>query len=166
MVDVTLQIVLHPKTHDLSYNPNKAAERYRRGDIFEVHRSIDVATLVSGDWIIPDLGTNFFGYIHVRNVPITRARKMRDVLSAGTGETRLVSTDTGDVQVPDEYRLRRYRIPASIIPAAARAKLLADSQITVAWLTFRDAIRKKIISNRLDPLTDDESTPVTDTELP
>ena len=172
MVDVTLQIVLYPKTHDLSYHSEKAAMRYRRGDIFEVHKSEDVATLIDGDWIIADLTPHFFGYIHVRNVPKARAKKMRDVLTADTGETKTVmqvDPETGLIAPElqqDAFRLKKYRIPASVIPAAAKTKLLADQQITVSWNAFRNAIRKKIISNRLDPSTDDESTAVTDEDLP
>ena len=147
--------------------------RYRRGDIFEVHKTADLnATLIDGDWVMPGLTPHFFGFIHVRNVPNARAKKMRDVLTAGTGETKIIPAidpDTGetvDEIHPDEYRQRKYRIPASVIPVAAKAKLLADQQITVAWPTFRNAIRKKIISNRIDPLTDDEDTPVSDSDLP
>jgi len=171
MVDVTIVIVLEPKTHAL-HTAKAEAKRPRRGDIFTVYRSSDVAVLDgSGDYHIPDLSTAFFGYIHVRNVPNARALRMRDVLGANTEERSLrtkVDPDTGldeQVEYGDPWRTRRFRIPRSVIPVAARNKLLRDGEITVEWTTFRDKIRKKVVSNRFDATTDDESGAVTDEDL-
>ena len=172
MVDITLEIILEPATHDLSYDPEKAARRYRRGDIFEVHRSTDIATLTNGVYHLPSIGTTVFGYIHIRGVPNARARRMREVLTQDTGETKTVSSidpETRlfeDIEVLDNYRKRRWRIPRSVIPPTARTRLLADREITVDWTTFRDRIRRKIIANRLDVSRDDESNAIADTDLP
>lgn len=172
MVDVTLEIMLEPASHDLSYNLEKAARRYRRGDILAVHRSADIATLNGNEYNITEgIGTRVFGYIHIRDVPSARARLMRDVLIRDTEETKTVDYDDpllGNVIVTksDVWRLRRWRIPASVIPAAARAKLLIDRELTVSWATFRDKIRRKNLTTRLNPALDDESVSVQNSDLP
>ena len=171
MVDVTLEIILEPATHDLSYDPKKAARRYRRGDIFEVHRSTDIATLTNGVYHLPSIGTTVFGYIHIRGVPNARARRMREVLTRDSGETRTVSRIDPETmlaanrEVVDNHRMRRWRIPRSVIPPTARARLLADREITVDWTTFRDKIRRKVTANRLDVSQDDESNVLIDSDL-
>jgi len=173
MVDVTLEIMLDLPTHDLSYNPEKAAARYRHGDILDIIRSIDFAAKdVNGDYRITEgIGHPRFGYIHVTDVPADRARKMREVLTAHTPETKQVADSDPETGLPttkvvsDTYRQRRWRIPRSVIPAAAKTKLLSEREITVDWTTFRDKIRRKAVTNRLDPLLDNESNAVTDADL-
>ena len=172
MVDITLEIMLEPATHDLSYDADKNARRFRRGDIFEVHRTTDIATLDgSGDYRLPSIGTSVFGYIHVKNVPLAAALKIRAALTKDTGETitrSVTDPDTGEVtEVVEPYhsRRRKWRIPRSVIPAAAKTKLLAEREITVEWAVFRDKIRRKIITDRLDPSLDDESNAVSDSDL-
>lgn len=160
-VNASLQIVLSPKTHDLSYDPEKAARRYRRGDIFDVHRSASVANFdqPSGEWHVDGGSTHFFGYIHITDVPDNRFRNMKQVLSSESPEV----DGQGNI---DNYRRRHWRIPLANLPAPQRNALLNDREITVGWVGFRDKIRRKSISNRLDPQTDDESNAVTDGELP
>ena len=171
MVDVTLRVFLNPASHDLSYNPQKAAFRNRRGDIFHVYLSDTIATLVGNDYILDGgaLGRDLFAWIHIRNVPNARARQMHRVLTQDSGETRLsdeLDPETGLPQiVSDAYRRHRWRIPQSVIPAAARATLLAEHEITVGWSNFRNAIRRKVIISRTDPSQDDESNSVTNSEL-
>ena len=172
MVDVTLEIMLEPPTHDLSYDPEKAARRFRRGDILDVIRTDTFAELdVNGDYRITEgIGNLRFGYIHLLNVPNARAQQMRRVLTRDSGET--ITRQTNDPELGlvdtehlDNWRKRAYRIPRSVIPTAARTKLLAEREITVEWTTFRSRIRRKIAANRTDPSLDDESNAVTDAEL-
>lgn len=174
MVDVTLEIMLEPPTHDLSYAPEKEAARLRRGDILEIIRSTDFATKDGdGDYRVTEgIGNPRFGYIHITDVPNARARKMRDLLTQPTPETRereLPDPETGLPVVhiiSDSYRMKRWRIPRSVIPAALKATLLAEREITVSWNAFRDRIRRKIVTSRLDPALDDESNAVTNADLP
>jgi len=173
MVDVTLRVFLNPASHDLSSNPPKEAARHRRGDIFNVYQSNAIATLVGGDYILNGgaLGRDIFAWIHIRNVPNDRAQQMRRVLTEDSGETKVREDGTLDPETGlpemqhDPYRHHRWRIPSGAIPAAARATLLAEHEITVGWNAFRDAIRRKVIINRTDPSQDDESNAVTDSEL-
>jgi len=99
---------------------------------------------------------------------------MRDVLATDADERNerseyvTINPGTGEEEIrtyPDAWRKARFRIPRSVIPAAAKAKLLADREITVQWSTFRGHIRKKIVANRLDPSSDDESNAVSDSDL-
>ncbi len=172
MVDVTLQIMLEPATHDLSYNPEKAAARFRRGDIFAGHLAPDVATLTSGTYNITEgIGSTVFGYVHITGVPTNLAVKARNVLIFGTSETAIevkpdpvTGLDEEHVSL-DDWRLRRWRIPRSALTPGSLNKLLADREITITWAKVKPRIRKKIIAVRLDPLQDDETTELTDADV-
>ncbi len=130
-----------------------------------------IASCVGDDYILDGgaLGRDIFAWIHVRNVPNARAQQMRRVLTRNSGETREREEPDPETGLPeihdDPYRLRGWRIPHSVIPAAAKATLLAEHEITVSWNAFRDAIRRKVITNRTDVSQDDESNVVTDADL-
>lgn len=162
--------MLSPATHDLSYNPKKEAERYRRGDVFGVHNSTDIATKTNGVYHLPSIGTKVFGYIHILDIPNARARRMKRVLTRGTGETQQIDilNEIGLVESiaqPDDYRRRQWLVVISLLSNNARSRLISDREITVTWPQFRGKIRKKVVTNRLDVSLDDESGAVTDTDL-
>jgi len=173
MVDVTLQIILEPSVHDLSYNPERDAMRYRRGDIHAGHLSTDVATFNggTGDYNITEgIGSSTFGYIHITGVPVNLAVKARSVLSQSTSETGMFEKNDPElgpimIEESDPYRICRWRIPRSVLPPAMLTALLADREITTTWALAKPRIRRKIVAVRLDPLQDDETNAVVDGDL-
>ena len=169
-MDITLQVMLRPATHDLSYDPAKEARRLRRGDILRVHTTTDIAVLVNDKYqmdLAPDLN---WGYVHIRDVPDARAARMKDVLTRMSGETKSresIHPATGETvidQLMDNHRKRKWRVKITMMGQGARDKLLNEGQITVNWVAFRDKIRRKVPIGRLTPNTDTD-TPVLDGDL-
>jgi len=149
VVDVTLEIMLEPATHDLSYDPEKAARRYRRGDILTGWVASQYATLTDGKYRLnAGAAGSPFAYVHITDVPNSIALKLRDKLTE-----RL------------EERRRRWRVPQSVLPAAIGAELLTMGEITVDWTAAKTRIRRKIIINPLDASADDESNQLTDSDV-
>ncbi len=175
MKDITLEIILDPSTHDLSYDLNKEAGRYRRGDIVHFWLAEEHATLdANGDYrlIAGAAGVKVFGYIHIRNVPNPRAARMRDVLMSSTGETKevvkthpLLPGEAPTETVPDMFRKRKWRIRRGVMTPTIRDRLLAEREITGTWQQMKPLIRRKIIIIRNDASQDDESNSLQDSDL-
>lgn len=154
MPGITLQIMVNVGTHDLSYDLMKAAIRHRNGDILAVYPTSDLADLVGGDYKFRDvISSPRSVFVHVRDVPQGLEDK---------AIRRLIERHQPAAEV---FRLRLFRIPPSVVPAATLATLLAEKELTVDWLQAKQFIRQKSITTLLDPTTDDESTPLEDADL-
>ena len=225
-MNITLQVILTPATHDLSYNPAKAARRYRRGDI--------VGVLLSSEVTEPPNPNTRLVFVHITGAPDRPIQTIRnkltnnirsripysdvvpvfiwDEMEAAGGYSPFLdiptvsmspdidvtmvvrpadlietqakfATITSTTQDPQTFaytivgtvntwlltgeiyqkdRRREWRIPPGIVPTGLRNQLINDREIAITWTQAKPYIRKKIISNRLDPSTDDESTELVD----
>lgn len=169
MVDITLQIMLEPATHDLSYDPEKAARRYRQDDIFEIHRSTDIATFDGTKYRLPSIGTKVFGYIHILSVPDALAQKLQTALISTTGERSInlfPDPETGENTFYDDpYRRRKWTMPRGLMDSGDKAELLADREVTVAWPQAKPMIRRKAVNVRIDASQDSEANSLQDSDL-
>ncbi len=152
MVAITLQIMINAPTHALA-TPEKTAMRHRNGDVLGVHKTSDFATLADGEWKWNDvISSPRSVFVHVTDVPTNLAKKI----------WRLAR---GIKVASESLRVRRYRIPPSVVPTAFRDKLLADKEATITFTQAKTFIRKKVISNALDPSLDNEDTQLVDGDL-
>lgn len=151
---MTVQIMVNAPTHDLSYDPAKAAMRHRNGDIIGVYNTAQNAVLLGNTWhwngVISSPRSVF---IHIRNLPANLGAK---------AERRLMGRIKPATEV---FRLSKYRLPPSILPPPMQAALIADREITMSWAQFKFLCRKKSITVLLDPSQDDESTSIVDGDL-
>jgi len=83
-VDIALQIVINPATHDLSYDAEKEARRLVRGDVIAVYPAADLATLDgNGDYIpTQPVGNARLGFAFIKDVPGVAWSKIQNL----TGE--------------------------------------------------------------------------------
>jgi len=150
-MDITIQIMLVPPTHDLSASPEKDAARYRRGDIVSVYLSSEITEAPSP--------ASRLGFVHITAVPdsIPFSKIKSELLSSSYDPVILID--------PDVWRKRKWRIPASVLPVDVRNTLLADREVTFTWSQVKPYVRKKIIYNKLNSSTDDESNVLVDVDV-
>ena len=150
-MDITLQVMIEPPTHDLSYDAAKNAARNRRGDVIGVYLTSDVTE--------PPNPNGRLGFIHITGVP--------DVLSFDRIRERLTSAFHDPLLVTEKvmWRKRKWRIRASVIPAGARNTLLTTKELTVTWLQAKPYLRRKEVFNRLDVTADDETAELSDVDV-
>ena len=81
-MDIALQVMINPPTHDLSADPAKEARRLKRGDVIGVFLASDLATIDSEGDYIPDQpgGSARLGFVYVKNVPEVGIEKVKSVL--------------------------------------------------------------------------------------
>ena len=147
--DFTAQVIYQPSNHAIS-NAKQNAQRYQVGDILnvwpiETHASFDAD---SGDWLLNDEINSKFLFIHVTGVPNSRnPQKLLEGEFVANGSPILI-----DVQENPfiRRRLRKFKIKPSLIPKASRDKLLANKQITVPFVAFKNVVVKKTVSVTLD----------------
>ena len=160
--DITLTILLKPATHDLSATPEKAASRYRRGDIILAEPATKNATRNGADYIMhQNKGNHKFIYLHVTSVPDQFTIDIMNEKLCGE-VSQLIPTD------PPTYntiRRRKFRIRPSIIPPAIRAEWLSNRELTVTFAQFKNHVWKKQVVNPLIPTQDDETSNVADIDL-
>ena len=134
-MDITLQVIFNPKTHDLSYDTQKQARRYRRGDI--------VGVMLTGNTGLPSFNRPF-AFIHITGVPNRPIAQIRARLTTPAFDPLVLVNDN-----PAQLRRRRWRIPRSILPQGIIDQLIANRQVTVTWAQVKPFVRKKLISNKL-----------------
>ena len=144
MINITLQVIIDPPTHNISDRPLTEAARSRPGDIVSVYFTENVGPMN------PSLP---LGFIHITGAPDVPLQ-------------RLINKVCGPLLEADEItRKHAWRVPPSVLPLALRNKLVADREITVTWTQAKTRIRKKIAATRLNPVSDDETTELTDGDL-
>jgi len=170
---MTLEIFLKASTSPLS-PATKEAQRYRVGDIFAAHITAKLCNKVGTDWRVGHggIGTEVMGYCHLTGIPDGNANAMNRVLAVDTGEVRTWreldehSPDYGEMKTkPDPWRLCKWHVALSSLPAPMHAALMKDREITVAWAMFQQYIRKCVPSDRFSPETDNRSEAVLAAEL-
>lgn len=120
MIDITLAVIGKLSTHSLP--TEKEGGRWKPGQIQSVHRSEDVADLADGDYHMRGgIGSDVLVFIHIRQVPGTAAKKMRDLVLG-------VIEEGGATKHRSQFRLK----PADM-PPAFKAKLLAEKEATANW---------------------------------
>ena len=160
---VTLVVMEAPSQHDLSYDPDKQARRYRRGDIIDVFLTPPKATKTGNDWHLNSpIGNSRLVYIHMRDVPEDRWTNMRKEFRKGSKADNTEVSSADDVEV--RRRKWRFRIPG--LTAPKRQELEQERQLTLAWNAARNHIRRKVIVVEGDPDQDDTSNAVQDSDLP
>lgn len=151
--DFTAQVIYQPAIHQLN-DDMEEAQRYVVGDILAVwpvedHSTFDVD---SGDWLLNDEMNPKFLFIHVTGVPNARdPRKLMEGEFVANGSPLLVDVQENPLI---RRRARKFKIKPSLIPAAGRAKLLADKQITVTFAAFKAVVQRKTVIVKLDSTQD------------
>ena len=154
MPAITVQIMVNAPTHDLSYDPPKAARRHRNGDILGVYKTSDFATLTGNTWNWNDvISSPRSVFVHIRDLPTGLGALAKQRL-----EGRIVAAD-------DTLRIRKYRLPPGVLPVPVQNTLRDDREVTMSWTQFKSVCRKKVITVILDPEQDDESTSIIDSDL-
>ena len=139
-MDIALQIIINPATHDLSYAPAKNARRQTLGDVIDVILATDIAAW-DGDVYLPSepVSSPRTGFVFVVNVPDGLIKALKNKFSAAhfSVETLLLR--------------HRYNVSTSDMPAATLDQLSADKFITVPWLNvkgfFKDKTNGKFITD-------------------
>ena len=154
MPAITVQIMVNAPTHDLSYDPPKAARRHRNGDILGVYKTSDFATLTGNTWNWNDvISSPRSVFVHIRDLPTGLGARAKQRLEG------MISA------IDDILRIRRFRLPPSALPVPVQNALRDDREVTMSWAQFKSVCRKKIITVALDPDQDDETTELVDGDL-
>ncbi len=149
-MNITLQVMLYPANHDLSYNLEKQAVRYRRGDIVKVYLTSEIVEP-------PTIGTRM-AFIHITGVPdVAPFEDIKNILTRSIHNEVYLNRPV--------LRRRAWRLPNANLPQAIKNQLIATQEITVTWTQAKPYIRKKAIVNALDVLQDNEATEITDTDI-
>lgn len=114
-MDITLQIMAYPPTHDLSYNLAKEARRYKRGDIVAVYLRSEVVEP-------PHIGSRMV-FIHIIGVPVTAIQKAK----------KLMDAHFDSINIRILLKRRRFNIDPQSLPVSVRNQLIANREITVTW---------------------------------
>lgn len=102
-----------------------------KGEIFNVHLTSKLNHMTPGKNL----------YVHITGVPVATARKIKAQLTQQwLGPVLERYSEDGTVKRQENFG-RQWRIPPSLIPSVARARLLADRQITVTWVNAKPLIR-------------------------
>lgn len=158
-MNLSFQILIAPATHDLSYNPAKAARRYAQGDLVDIWNADIIAPYDGQNHVLREPISNpRFAFVHVRGVPDRPLSVVKE---------RLLATDTevgtfwdeedqrNAVAIIGYYRRKRFNTVISSIPANVRNRLQADRQITVTWTQVKNYVKNL----RADvPLSDNDLT--------
>lgn len=147
--DISLLIVIVPADHDLSYDSYKQARRYRRGDTCEVMAPSRVGQANRESRL---------GYIHMLNVPTPNINSTKTTLL----DTIIDPLDPLGERV---LRRRKWRVVISNMPTLFKDELLASHELTVTWGQVKLFLMKKIVTETLNPLLDDESISITDVDV-
>ena len=146
--------MVNAPTHDLSYDPPKAARRHRNGDILGVYKTSDFATLTGNTWNWNDvISSPRSVFVHIRDLPTGLGARAKQRLEG------MISA------IDDILRIRRFRLPPSALPVPVQNALRDDREVTMSWAQFKSVCRKKIITVALDPDQDDETTELVDGDL-
>jgi hypothetical protein len=163
MSNYSLVVMVAPATHDLSYNVQKEAGRYRRGDIVDI--------VLTSKTQAPNVNGRL-GYIHITGVPnrISLARAKEVLLSLVTIDDPDYVNSGLDIDIGQDVRqlitrTRQWRIPVSLIPLAKRQAMLNNREFTVNWATVKPYIRKKIVADRLNAAQDNEDTALVENDI-
>ena len=135
-MDVYAQICLATPTHDLSFDPAKAARRMTLGDVVGVGEATRVAYLLGGDYYpIDPFGNtkNPLGFVFIKGFPDENLG-MLTLLTQG-------DYDYTDPAKPVLLRKNKWGVNTQNIPLAVRNKLLQDRYINVTWAQVKDYIR-------------------------
>lgn len=154
MAALTVQIMVNVPTHDLSYDPAKAAKRHRNGDVIAVYDTAQNAVLIGQNWhwngVISSPRSVF---VHIRDLPDNLVAKAADRLA-------------GAIKPASEvFRLSQYRLPPSALSVPVQDALRDNREITMSWAQFKSVCRKKVITAMLDPNQDEESTSIVEGDL-
>jgi len=132
-MDITLQIMAYPPTHDLSYDPAKEARRYKRGDIVAVYlRSEIVEQPTAGGRMV---------FVHITDVPIIAIQKAE----------KLMNPHYDLININMLLKKRRFNIDPQSLPVAVRNQLIANREITVTWTQAKPYLKDMVTSL---PVTD------------
>lgn len=133
-MDVCLQIIINPTTHDLSYDPQKDAARQIAGDIIDAFSAVRIGTRDgSGDYIPNDVvGSPRCGFVFITGVPDAAIAKFK----------RRFNERHDDISSRMLLR-RKWGIRVSDIPLAIRQQMVADKYITFGWAQVKNYLRNK-----------------------
>lgn len=153
MTAITVQIMVNAPTHVLN-TPEKTAMRHRNGDILAVYNTQHFATRTGNRWRWNEpISSPRSVFYHIRDLP--------DGLGA-LAEQRL----TGMIRAAsDVLRVRKYRLPPSLLPVPVQNALRDDREVTMSWGQFKSLCRKKVITVPLDAQQDEETTELVDGDL-
>jgi len=161
MADLMLRVMINPS--DDVRTGLEQANRWKPGDIVNVHRAQDHADIDGGgDYhvrggINPNIRA---GFIFVRNVPNSLALKAKEILELAHYD-ELLLLGPGKVMV----RKRKWHVPPSIIPTAARNELLNNREITFTWNQVKPYVRRKSFSSLTDDSGDNIDIQLADNDL-
>jgi hypothetical protein len=161
--DYTLVVMIRAPTHDLSYNPQKAASTYGVGDIVDI---------VETSRTQPPSPTGRLGHINVTGIPNSiELQQLKEVLlrSVLIDDPTYINSgleiDKEEVANKILIRIREWRIPVSIISLDEYETMAATREITENWEMVKTYLRKKIVVDNLDPSIDDKLIAFNDSDL-
>lgn len=126
-MDVTISLMLNQSTHALPIE--NEGGRWRNGQIINMYLTRNLKVTLQGDGTYKFdyiIGNPRIGFIHIREMPASNARKMNFLL----GETN---------ELPNGHVISRrlWRVRRGSLPPAARDKLLTNKELTVSWAQFK-----------------------------
>ena len=135
-MDIVLQVIINPATHDLSYNPAKEAARQIRGDIINVFSAQEIGTLDgNGDYIPNDIVVSpRCGFIFITSVPTSTIKKIK---------RRFTESHLDDIDKNIMLLRRKWGLRVSDIPIAVRQQMGTDKYITFTWTKVKNYLRNK-----------------------
>ena len=151
--------MLSPKTPPVG----REAMAYRPGHFVAVYPATRVADKVGQNYLAKGgVGMPRTGYIHVIDVPDTISfKRVRRVVTNAYRVWALPEVNPRRIK----KRRRLFRLRPSLVPAAARNRLLADREITVTFTQFKNFVRKLTVVDVDDPTTDTETVALDDADF-
>ena len=145
MIDITLMIMGKQSNHSLP--PEKEPGRWLTGQIVNVYKSENIATLTDGDYHINGgIGSKAHVFVHIKNVPGNAAKKIRNILA------NQVRTEPVDPEEhPELIHRSAWRIKPSDLPAGIKQKLQDDKEVTVGWVAAKPYLKNSVTQT---PITD------------
>lgn len=149
-MNLTLQIIVQPAAHDLSYDSAKAARRYAVGDVVDVWDADVVAPYNGTEHLLREpIANPRFVFVHVRGVPDRPLERVKLLLCGRDVEIGSIPGPDGlEPAIVGYYRRRRWGVVVSDIPAAIRNRLQSYRQITVTWTQVKNYL-KNVRANTL-----------------
>lgn len=132
-MDITLQIMAKPATHDLSYDPAKEARRYIKGDVISVYKRSDCPE--------PPAPNTRMVFIHITDVPIIAIQKAKALM--GEDFTLIPGPEVGSWD-KDVNRRRKWNVADVDLPVPALNKLKNDREFTVTWTKAKPYLKNKV----------------------
>lgn len=144
LIDITLAVIAVQSTHSLP--AEKEGARWQIGQIQDVYKTRDLASIVDGEFRMNNaIGTKVRVFIHVRNVPVSSAKRIRRLLAEPieVPSIEIVNDKDGnEVEIVSVAMVHRsiFKVRLADIPNAAKNTLKDNREITVSWTEFKPYI--------------------------